>query len=336
MLTEMARAENSIGLGSSTAGDHAVVALPGWFPARDEHLFAWLHQPPTDGVRGAVLLCPPFFTEEQHAHRAYLELADMSARSGFAALRFDYTGTGDSSGSPESVVDVAVWAEDVVAAVRLLRSSGAQWVGAVALRAAANLLATIQGSECDAVVLWDPIRDGRSYVRELALLQRAVGDLDGMTPEPTIAGFRFGEAFRSSIAALPPVEPSSRARTLLLERGQRGVSESGIEVHRIEGQSELLEVKLHLAEVPRPTLRRIVDWCSAQAPTHRTRQLLPLLSDEWPPDGGSGMERVRWLPRAAGPPLFAIGAEPAGDHEQSGADLTCVFFNSGAQSHVGP
>ena len=47
----------------------------------------------------AVLLCYPFGDEYIRSHRAFRHLAFLLARKGVVSMRFDYSGTGDSSGA---------------------------------------------------------------------------------------------------------------------------------------------------------------------------------------------------------------------------------------------
>ncbi len=124
----------------------------------------------------AVLLCNPFGEEASRSHRTFRVLATQLERAGYSALRFDYTGTGDSAGSSEDVT-VAGWLEDIeAAAARLQAASGAARVSIVGLRFGATLaaLATLRGAlRPRQLVLWDPIVLGRTYLAELAAQHQA-------------------------------------------------------------------------------------------------------------------------------------------------------------------
>lgn len=103
-------------------------------------------------------------------------LATQLERAGYAALRFDYSGTGDSLGDSQAAT-VDTWVGDVaIAADRLRSASGAARLAVVGLRFGATL-ATLAGARGDLrlrhLVLWDPIIDGAAYVRELAQQHRA-------------------------------------------------------------------------------------------------------------------------------------------------------------------
>ncbi|HEY0195196.1 MAG TPA: hypothetical protein VGC42_28975, partial [Kofleriaceae bacterium] len=96
-------------------------------------------------------------------------------RAGLAALRFDYSGTGDSLGDG-AAVSVEGWIRDVeVAAERLRAASGATRIAIVGLRFGATLaaLANQRGLATRHLLLWDPVVDGAGYLTELAAQHRS-------------------------------------------------------------------------------------------------------------------------------------------------------------------
>ena len=123
-----------------------------------------------------MLLCNPFGEEASRAHRTFRVLATQLERAGFAAMRFDYSGTGDSLGeSADASIDD--WIADVgIAAARLREASGASRIAIIGLRLGATLaaLAAARGEARPRhLVLWDPVVDGATYLRELAAQHRA-------------------------------------------------------------------------------------------------------------------------------------------------------------------
>src|SRR5947209_7243554 len=94
---------------------------PFYFESQGQSLFAWLHCPEQAlHASHGVVLCPPIGHEQVHAHRSLRHLADALAEMGFAVLRFDYHGTGDSAGSDEDPDRVATWLANVRDAHRWL------------------------------------------------------------------------------------------------------------------------------------------------------------------------------------------------------------------------
>jgi pimeloyl-ACP methyl ester carboxylesterase len=148
-----------------------------YFGGKDRPLFGTLHRAQRLRARSAsVLLCNPFGEEAVRAHRIYRVLATQLVRAGYAVLRFDYSGTGDSMGEGrEATLDA--WLDDVCAADEHLRAaSPARGVVAVGLRLGGTLaaLATARrGLRLRHLVMWDPIVDGAAYLGELAAAHRA-------------------------------------------------------------------------------------------------------------------------------------------------------------------
>src|SRR3984957_6689181 len=84
-------------------------ATPLWFGPDKRPLFGWVHAP-TDGMaRGAAVLCPPLFLEQDIAYYSFRRLAEELAARGVLAVRFDYDGTGDSAGGAEDPGRVRAW-----------------------------------------------------------------------------------------------------------------------------------------------------------------------------------------------------------------------------------
>jgi exosortase A-associated hydrolase 2 len=150
---------------------------PFFFGSVDKPLFGILHRPAaTTGARGTVVLCPPFGQEYIRAHRAVRETAHRLCAMGFLALRFDYYGTGDSSGREEDG-SPDQWLDDIDAALVEAREVGdGRRICLVGLRLGATLaaLACLRHNDIDRLVLWDPIVHGRSYLAELVQRHQAV------------------------------------------------------------------------------------------------------------------------------------------------------------------
>ena len=116
-----------------SARKHAV-----YFGAPGRPLFGFYH-PPADGEwRGVgVVLCRPIGTDYTRSDRALRNLAERLAQAGFACLRFDLYGIGDSGGDETEPGLVREWLEDIGHAIDELRAcSGAARISLVGLRIA--------------------------------------------------------------------------------------------------------------------------------------------------------------------------------------------------------
>ena len=186
-------------------------------------LYGVYHPPRQRGAKErGVVLCYPFGQEYMRSHRAFRQLAVLLAKAGYAVLRFDYFGTGDSAGESEDG-SVEQWVTDVHTAVQELRdTSGALRVTLVGLRLGAALaaLAAVDREDVDLVVLWDPVTDGSDYLAEL---------LAGRAGEPTVSapaginGFPLTARLRAEIDALDLhlLRPRDVGRTALVVSSER-------------------------------------------------------------------------------------------------------------------
>ena len=170
-----------------------------------------VHQPPDGKALGAgLVLCYPFGQEYMRAHRAYRQLALLLTKIGFHVLRFDYRGTGDSSGELDNVI-ADDWVADVGHAVQELRDvANIQRVGVVGLRLGALVAAEVSKArdDIDRLILWDPVLSGNHYDAEL-LAEIAAENLAAAGPHSgngedargnlSYNGFVLSAAFRASM-----------------------------------------------------------------------------------------------------------------------------------------
>jgi uncharacterized protein len=140
---------------------------PHYFGSPDRQLLG-IYYPPRGLARShGVVLCPPAPQEYMRTHLVFRKLATMLARDGFHVLRFDYYGTGDSSGGARDG-SLAEWRQNIVAAATDLKEcSGVTKVSLVGLRLGATL-AALTPLDVTNLVLWEPVVDGKRYLHELS------------------------------------------------------------------------------------------------------------------------------------------------------------------------
>jgi len=182
---------------------------PCYFGDADRPLFGVYHPPVSQRWPvSAVLCCPPVGQEYMRVHRDLVRLARRLSSTGHHVLRFDYYGTGDSSGETGEG-HAGQWRRDVrVAADELKDLSGAERVSAVGMRFGAILALDAMRDE-DGVadlVLWDPVVSGGEYLRELESLHERLREAyrrSHVTPDEAsrddLVGFPFPAQLRASI-----------------------------------------------------------------------------------------------------------------------------------------
>lgn len=142
---------------------------PFFFELGQERLFGVHHRPAGEPRRGLVL-CHALAEEKLWSHRVYVSLARELAAQGFAVLRFDCRGEGDSDLEFEDATLETRVADALRAAAVLLEREPALrrclFLGhrlgcAVAARAAALAPQLTEG-----VIAWDAIESGSAYLMQ--------------------------------------------------------------------------------------------------------------------------------------------------------------------------
>lgn len=182
---------------------------PFYFGSAQRPLFG-AHHPPRGAPRdSAVLLCYPLPQEYGSVHWAYRRLAIALAQRGFHVLRFDYCGTGDSSGEASEATFEGML-DDAKTAVEELRDvSGARRVSVVGMRFGAAVAARLPSTHLREVVLWEPIASGAEHLAELRRVH-AQRELGWLLPEARRAegeledllGYALHDGVRRSIEAV--------------------------------------------------------------------------------------------------------------------------------------
>jgi alpha-beta hydrolase superfamily lysophospholipase len=152
-----------------------------YFASGSHRLFGWLHRAPdrarTQTATGiGLVVCKPFGYESICAHRGMRAFSEAAANLGVPTLRFDYTGTGDSSDVDPRTDQLQVWVEDVLAAIaEIRRRTDVERVYLLGFRLG-SVLAALAARRCAAVgglILVGPIISGRRYLRDLRMTRMA-------------------------------------------------------------------------------------------------------------------------------------------------------------------
>ncbi len=128
-------------------------------------LFGVTHLPASDPI-GRVLICSPLHSEFLKNNRREVMLGRRLASLGFAAQRFHYRGTGNSSGEASDLTIDSMAADASTAIDRLLEVAGVGTIDVVATRLAALATTPVTAPE-SRLVFWEPVNEGKRYFREL-------------------------------------------------------------------------------------------------------------------------------------------------------------------------
>ncbi len=319
------------------------MSTPIWFGPAERRLFGWVHAPEGESALGGVVLCPPLGREAVTAYLTYRALATRMAAKGLAVVRFDYDGTGDSSGNGDEPDRIEAWLGSSTAAIDLLLSAGVASIGLLGMRMGALLAieAAARSGGVAALVLWDPCTSGRQFLREQrALLQLTLsrqnaptvgdGDLPSLRFDPTtvtdLARLRLGSVgmpVAERVMVLSRSDPSRS--TQLVEQ----LATAGVDCGPASGQDELLDPDRQ--EIPWEAVQIIADWMGA-------RFSGPDASLRWPTNlptvaaVGVGDDVAMERPVSIGNRLFGFLTEPVKPRQAP----ALLFVNEHYTPHIGP
>lgn len=119
-----------------------------------------------------LIICPPVFSAHTRCYSALSKLAMSCAQERVNVLRFDYFGTGESTGELEDVTEKE-WERNIAASIEEgVSISGATEVVLAGVRLGATLAAQIDHPMVSKKVFWDPILKGEDFLEWMALLNR--------------------------------------------------------------------------------------------------------------------------------------------------------------------
>jgi alpha-beta hydrolase superfamily lysophospholipase len=341
-----------------------------YFNSSCHGLFGWLHQSLNDSKTDVgVVLCQPFGYESICAHRGMRAFAEAIAAAGMPALRFDYSGTGDSSDIDAEADQLQIWTQNVLAAVKELRlRTGVRQVCLLGFRLGSLLatLAAAQDSAVSALIAVSPIVIGRRYLRELRTTRLAASMARGQSEPPLdkqdgrasgmeVSGFALSAA---TLEALAKVDLSTHqlSKMLVIESAKGPVTgghsslpevREGTAYVALPGLVEMLMTPPQFAVVPSEMIAVTVKWLlklPGQVPAARDRNVgLPTgeisftgLRDELTLTGSESTPEVVQTERpvffGADALLFGIVTQPPTNEIRRRA---VILLNAGADHHIG-
>ncbi|MGQ9732912.1 MAG: alpha/beta fold hydrolase [Candidatus Zipacnadales bacterium] len=125
-----------------------------------------VHRPVQAPPVAGLVFVHPFAEEKKCSHRTFVEMGRAAARDGWAVLRVDLRGCGDSTGEFEAA-DLNAWREDLRRVFALAPETlGCARVGMLGLRLGGTLAVELAEEHLDmpCLVLWEPVVEGERYL----------------------------------------------------------------------------------------------------------------------------------------------------------------------------
>jgi alpha-beta hydrolase superfamily lysophospholipase len=318
-----------------------------YFESGGQSLFAWLHCATGFVAEHGVLICAPLGHEQVHSHRALRHLADRLAAQGFAVMRFDYHGTGDSDGTEYDPQRLATWQANVNDAVECLRSrAGCRKISLVGLRMGATLAALYaEQHEVDSLVLWAPLVKGRRYVRELTALGQTAQHAAGEAAAGIEAvGFVYAHETAAELSQIDLLSRSMRCTQVLIASNANAPGDASLWDHlskqgaAVESMAlfgyEGMMAEPHDTEVPHAAVQSIAEWVKAKGqPAVTAGHSAPFAGATTMLTCGPAPVRESMHRICSAPDLFGIMTEPVGP---STSLPWIVMLNAGAAYRIGP
>ncbi|HTZ14116.1 MAG TPA: hypothetical protein VMC78_10935 [Mycobacterium sp.] len=323
--------------------------VPTFFGPSDSPLFGVVHLPADNRIRGGVLICGSLGKEGMDSVRLQRVLAGDLARRGFAVLRFDYLGLGDSAYAQVRDDAVANWIASVGHALDYLTLIGAESATAIGIRAGCLILNEFlaQSHPVNRVVYLDPYGTGRRYLREHTTLFRLSLGADAATPgEVSITGGRLSDHAAAVFAALrmgaDPVSAHGVDNVLLVRRPVETdkhvtalASAAGVQSIIADGLPECAAPTPTPLPIPFAAVDSIIDWIDGTVPTGTHRAVPQYLTTvTMPAEGPDGVDVLESIERIEPNGLFAIRTLPR--RESPAPAKTVLFFVTANDLHVGP
>ncbi|MEM7432260.1 MAG: hypothetical protein AAF351_10075 [Pseudomonadota bacterium] len=236
-----------------------------WLPSGDQHLATMLHYPASGEIRSAgFIICPPLGHEHVHTFRSFRVLADSLATAGFAVARFEYRGTGNSTGPGVFDQQVNAWIADIRCQISALEAMpGITHICLVGFRISTLLArAAIEGLTQASLIEWAPCKSAKFYARELKALSRMSGYPQLLPDAIECGGFVYSNDLLDDLRKMdsdggPMTQPE---RLLVINLGD---NESSAEtVYQTPAEYDEMLLEPHYSQIPETTISHIVTWCN--------------------------------------------------------------------------
>ena len=250
----------------------------------DKSLNSVYHMPESMERDTGIVFCYPLGQEYIRCHRLFVNMANKSALLGYNTLRFDYSGTGDSSGDFKSLT-LNSCLNDIHTVVQELKNTcDVSKIILIGVRFGATLsLLYSQKYKVDKLVLWSPVYNGQKYLK--GLVKDYKNWLEGsFTKEKIIQknglssfGYFYSSDLIKEIEGISPnvFRVSSKIPTLLIDNDIEPVYKDfkNVNFEKIVNDEFWLkrDDEREKSFVPINEVNKIIDWISTDKNEHERR-----------------------------------------------------------------
>ena len=140
------------------------IVKPTFFKSDENDLFGVHYQPRQESRSHAVLMCHPLGHEYPRSFRNLQQFAIQLSNAGFNTFRFDYSGTGNSSGKSADLTSNKCIKDIQTAAAYIREQSQCDQLSIIAVRLGAPLVMKAEINDIENMILWDPVIHGSNYI----------------------------------------------------------------------------------------------------------------------------------------------------------------------------
>jgi len=210
-------------------------------PCADGWLFSVRYEPQTNRRQQGVLICNSIGHEHTRSYRNLQQLALRFTDAGFDVMRFDYRGTGNSSGECHEISADSLIKDVNTAASYLRQTTSIRYLSMLGIRLGATVAAivaknSLASAPVDQMILWDPVIEGKNFVdmldrfhKDTLLNQNRYTHVLRRTDRDQAYGHTMNNQKRSSLSSLRLMDASlEKNRDLVVVSHDYQANEPGI------------------------------------------------------------------------------------------------------------
>ncbi|VAW92768.1 hypothetical protein MNBD_GAMMA23-344 [hydrothermal vent metagenome] len=341
---------------------YSVKRYPFYFGSKEKPLLGWLHTTSAQQHSSTgIIICPPLAVEYMNSYRSLRYIADYFALAGIPAIRFDYHGTGDSSGIEEDDNRLDNWLWSINQAIEQLKTlTGCEKFGLFGFRMGATLASLVaKTTPTEFLILWAALDSGKKYIREIKLLQMTSKIQPNNQNESLLeaGGMGYWAQTADDLGKINLTKMTPQAkRILIVPRDEQATDtkllqawkQHDLNIEQINdvGSAQML-VDAHQTIVPHQAIQNVIQWVQKDLdkntisnPIQSIQQKIARYADITHINGCSSTSQENQTVRES---IFYYGADnqhfailTETEKSKKSALPTVIIANSGANHRVGP